>query len=43
MGTYVSKFEVRVAETPTIALGDAGAEFGVDDSKRHETSRCPIV
>jgi hypothetical protein len=29
LGTYVSKFEVRVAETPTIALGDGGADYSI--------------
>ena len=29
LGTYVSKFEVKVADTPTIALGDGGADYSI--------------
>ena len=29
LGTYVSKFEVKVAGTPTIALGDGGADYSI--------------
>ena len=29
LGTYVSKFEVKVDETPTIALGDGGADYSI--------------
>ena len=29
LDTYVSNFEVRVAETPTIALGDGGADYSI--------------
>ena len=29
LGTYVSKFKVKVADTPTIALGDGGADYSM--------------